>query len=65
MCKVRRGAAFYRYQGRDETATPGSMPQGEMRTGYPVDPTGCFTIVDSDLPESAGTSLVVLPDAPE
>jgi len=43
----------------------GDMPQGEMRTGYPVDPTGCFTIVDSDLPESAGTSLVVLPDAPE
>ena len=43
----------------------GDIPQGEMRTGYPVDPTGCFTIVDSDLPESAGTSLVVLPDAPE
>jgi len=43
----------------------GDGPQGEIRTGYPVDPTGCFTIVDSDVPESAGTSLVVLPDAPE
>ncbi|HEY5448292.1 MAG TPA: hypothetical protein VIQ54_06045 [Polyangia bacterium] len=50
----------------NRSQTPlGDPPQGEIRTGYPVDPTGCFTIVDSDLPESAGTSLVVLPDAPE
>ena len=41
-------------------------PIGELGPGYPaVDPTGCFAIVDSDLPESPGTSLVVLPDAPE
>jgi hypothetical protein len=41
-------------------------PIGELGPGYPaVDPTGCFAIVDSDLPESPGTSLVVLPDEPE
>ncbi len=41
-------------------------PIGEITPGYPwIDPTGCFAIVDSDLPESPGTSLVVLPDAPE
>jgi hypothetical protein len=43
----------------------GDYPQGEMRAGYPLDPTGCFTIVDSDFPESIGTRLVVLPDAPD
>ena len=43
----------------------GSYPAGDLGPGYPVDPTGCFTIVDSDLPDSKGTSLVVLPDAPE
>jgi hypothetical protein len=43
----------------------GVYPIGEMQPVYPVDPTGCFTLVDSDLPEALGTSLVVLPDAPE
>jgi hypothetical protein len=29
---------------------------------YPVDPTGCFTIVDTDLPPGPGTRLVLLPE---
>jgi hypothetical protein len=28
--------------------------------GYPIDPTGCFTVVDSDL--TGGTSLILLPE---
>jgi hypothetical protein len=35
---------------------------GEMRAGYPVDPTGCYTVVDSDAPGAVGTRLVVLPE---
>lgn len=37
--------------------TPETRPRGS----YPVDPTGCFTIVDSDLSPNVGTSLVLLP----
>ncbi len=29
---------------------------------YPVDPTGCFTIVDTDLGPTPGTRLVLLPE---
>ena len=43
----------------------GDYPSAEVVAGYPVDPTGCFTLVDSDITGSVGTSLVVLPDAPE
>ena len=51
--------------GRSQLPVVG-YPIGEVAPGYPwIDPTGCFAIVDSDLPESPGTSLVVLPDAPE
>ena len=42
----------------------GDYPSAEVVAGYPVDPTGCFTVVDSDVAGSVGTSLVVLPDAP-
>ena len=28
---------------------------------YPVDPSGCFTIVDTDLAPGPGTRLVLLP----
>jgi hypothetical protein len=43
----------------------GDYPSAEVVLGYPVDPTGCFTVVDSDITGAVGTSLVVLPDAPE
>jgi hypothetical protein len=29
---------------------------------YPVDPTGCFTIIDTDLAPGPGTRLVLLPN---
>jgi hypothetical protein len=29
---------------------------------YPVDPTGCFTVVDTDLAPGPGTRLVLLPE---
>lgn len=28
---------------------------------YPVDPTGCFTVFDTDLPPRPGTGLAILP----
>jgi hypothetical protein len=50
----------------NQTSLPiGDYPSAEVIAGYPVDPTGCFTLVDSDITGAAGTSLVVLPDAPE
>jgi hypothetical protein len=49
----------------NQTTLPiGDYPSAEIVAGYPVDPTGCFTVVDSDIAGSVGTSLVVLPDAP-
>lgn len=33
----------------------------EPGPGYPIDPTGCFTVVDSDL-DGGGTRLVLLPE---
>jgi dipeptidyl aminopeptidase/acylaminoacyl peptidase len=30
---------------------------------YPMDPTGCFTIVDTDLPPGPGTRFVLLPES--
>jgi hypothetical protein len=38
--------------------TYGDIPAGK----YPVDPTGCFTVVDTDLAPGPGTRLVLLPD---
>jgi hypothetical protein len=38
-----------------------SSPMGIETDYYPVDPSGCFTVVDSDL-EPAGTRMVLLPD---
>ena len=29
---------------------------------YPMDPTGCFTVVDTDLAPGPGTRLVLLPE---
>jgi hypothetical protein len=37
-------------------------PEAEPWSYYPVDPTGCFTIVDTDLPPGPGTRLVLLPE---
>jgi hypothetical protein len=60
-------------------SSPGSVLLGEWKTGgvmlegwpsmppklhYPVDPTGCFTLVSTDLPPGPGTRLVVLPEQP-
>jgi len=38
---------------------PYASPLGK----YPVDPTGCFTIIDTDLAPGPGTRLVLLPEA--
>jgi hypothetical protein len=32
------------------------------RTTYPIDPTGCFTLVSTDLPPGPGTRLIVIPE---
>jgi len=33
----------------------------DPRTPYPIDPSGCFLLVDSDVSPGPGTSLVLLP----
>jgi hypothetical protein len=35
---------------------------GGLPGRYPVDPTGCFTVVDTDLAPGPGTRLVLLPE---
>lgn len=35
---------------------------GEMPPYYPVDPTGCYAVVDSDLPGTEGVSIALIPD---
>jgi hypothetical protein len=39
-------------------STPSTAPYGS----YPVDPTGCFTILDTDLGPRPGVSLLLLPE---
>ena len=41
--------------------TPGVY--GDPPGRYPVDPTGCFTVVDTDLAPGPGTRLVLLPES--
>jgi hypothetical protein len=38
------------------------FPLGEMKPVYPVDPTGCYVVVDNDAPGAAGTSIALVPD---
>jgi hypothetical protein len=38
------------------------LPYGDPPGRYPVDPTGCFTVVDTDLAPGPGTRLVLLPE---
>jgi hypothetical protein len=38
-----------------------AFPAGVSFGGYPIDPSGCFTVVDSDL-DQTGARLVALPD---
>jgi hypothetical protein len=35
---------------------------GEMKPGYPVDPTGCYVVVDSDTPGPEGVSVALVPN---
>jgi hypothetical protein len=42
----------------------GTHPAAAFRSDLAVDPTGCYAVVDSDLPGAVGTSLVILPGAP-
>jgi hypothetical protein len=39
-----------------------SFEAGSLMGTYPMDPTGCFTVVDTDLAPGPGTRLVLLPD---
>ncbi|MBN2573984.1 MAG: PD40 domain-containing protein [Deltaproteobacteria bacterium] len=38
---------------------------GDPPGRYPMDPTGCFAVVDTDLPPGPGTRLVLLPEQQE
>jgi hypothetical protein len=33
-----------------------------MKPVYPVDPTGCYVVVDSDAPGAEGMSIVLVPN---
>lgn len=46
----------------DSQLTMQDSPYAEPGRFYPVDPTGCFIIVDTDLPPGPGTRLVLLPE---
>lgn len=37
-------------------------PLGEMQPVYPVDPTGCYVVVDNDAPGAAGVSIALVPN---
>jgi len=38
------------------------FPLGEMNPVYPVDPTGCYVVVDGDTPGAEGVSLALVPN---
>jgi hypothetical protein len=38
------------------------FPLGEMKPVYPVDPTGCYVVVDSDAPGAEGVSIALVPN---